>query len=100
MGAAGSILRCGFTLGSGTTLGGSSGGWPWADKSGIVRVRYGTSSGVGGKRVVDGIQLEKRSRILELFVVDGRRNVFYGTQHKKLIAWTKLSEGHRVSWMR
>ena len=59
--AAGSILGGGFTLGSGTTLVngttlvGGSRGWPWIGKTWTGRVRDETGSGVGAKRVVDGI---------------------------------------------
>ena len=64
MGAAGSIIGGGSTLGSGTTLGGVSGGLLWTGKLGIERGKYGTSSGVGVDRVVDGIQLENISQSL------------------------------------
>ena len=64
--AAGSILGGGFTLGSGTTLLGGRRGWPCTGRMGTGRGRDGTGSGVGGDRVVDGIQLDKRSRILEM----------------------------------
>ena len=66
----GFTLGFGFTLGSdttlvsGTTLGGGSGGWPWKGKTGTGRGGDGTGSGVVGDRVMEGIQLEKWSRIL------------------------------------
>ena len=72
MGAAGSILGGGSTLVSGTTLvigtnvGGGSRGWPWTGKTGTGRGKDGTGSGVGGDRVMYGIQSEKKSRILEM----------------------------------
>ena len=66
MGAAGSILGGGSTLGSGTTLGGGSRGWLWTVKMGTGRGKYGTGSGVEGDRVGNGVQLEKRSRILDM----------------------------------
>ena len=62
----GSTLGGGFTLGSGTTLGGGSGGWNWTGKTGTGRGKYGTGSGVGGDRIVDGIQSENRSRSLDM----------------------------------
>ena len=66
--AAGSILGGGFTLGSGntlgsgTTIGGGRGRWPCTGRMGRRRGRDGNVSGVGGDRVLDKIQLEKRSR--------------------------------------
>ena len=62
----GSTLGSGNTLGSGTNLGGGSGGWTWTGKMGTGRGKYGTGSGVGGDRVVNGIQLEKISWSLEM----------------------------------
>ena len=62
----GSTLGIDNNLGSGTTFGGVSEDWIWTGKTGKGRGGYGTGSGVGGDRVVDGIQLEKRSRILDM----------------------------------
>ena len=103
MGAAGSILGGGFTLGSVTTLGGGSGGWPWKGKTGTGRVIDGTSSGVGENRAVDEIKLEKSSRSLEIdkrfswWTVPGTS---FMVNDRKLSAWNMRLEGDTVGWMR
>ena len=62
----GSTLGSGTKLGSRTTLGGGNGSWYWTGKWWTGRGGTGTGSGVGGDRIVDGIQLEKRQRSLEM----------------------------------
>ena len=104
-----STLGGGFTLGSGTTLksgttrGGGSGGWPWTGKTVTGRGGDGTESGVGGYRLVDGIQLEKRSRILDMtesclwWTALGS---FVMAHDRKLSAWNMRSERYIVVWVR
>ena len=99
----GSTLGGGLTLGSGTTFGGDSKGGLWTGKTGTGRGGDGNRSGVGGDRVVDRIQLEKRSQILEM----AESCLWWkalGTSvmahYRKLSTWTMRSEGDTVGWVR
>ena len=87
-------LGGGFTLGSGTTLVGVSGVWPWTGKIGTGRVGDGTGSVVVVDRVVDGIQLEKRSRSLKMAEICLWRTSSGASlmaHNRKLSAWTMRS---------
>ena len=70
---------------------------------GAGRGKYGTESGVGGDRVVDGIQLEKRSRRLEMDESCSwwtEAEIFVMAHDRNLSKWTMQSTGERVGWVR
>ena len=67
------------------------------------RDKDGTGSGVGGDRFVDGIQLEKRSRRLDMAKSCSwwtEEGTSFMAHDIKLIPWTMRSAGDTVSWVR
>ena len=65
------------------------------------RGKDATGSGVGGDRVVDGIELEKRSRSLKMAESCSwwtEVGISFISYDRKLIAWTMRSEEDTVGW--
>ena len=73
------------------------------EKHGQGEVEMVPGPGLGGDRVVDGIQLEKRSRRREMAesCLWWTEAGTYFTEHaRKLSAWTMRSAGDTVVWLR
>ena len=99
----GFTLGSGTTLRSGTTLGGVSGVWNWTGKTGKVGCGDETGSGVGGDRFMDGIQLYKRLRSLDMTDICSWWTALGASvmaHDRKLRAWTMRSEEDTVVWVR
>ena len=72
-------------------------------KRGQGGVKYGTGYGVGAYGVVDGNQLEKISRSLEMAKIClwwTEAGPYYMTNGRELSAWTMRSAGDTVGWVR